>query len=222
MAQIVDCHAPKYLYRYRSLEKYVKEIKTLREGYVWCSNYKDKNDPMEGYYLANEFIEKHPSPDKLYNFIQYNKERIGLCSFAETGSNELMWAHYANQFRGIAIEFEVEKLCAFIRDATLARIRYVDELFEIQYTAGRLGESLKQVLSCKSSKWIYEQEWRLFSDIVGRVDYGERSCVSKVYIGARIDPDTRRHLETDLNDLGYRTQQMRLDGYAINWEPENP
>lgn len=222
MAEIVEYHEPEFLYRYRSLEKYDQEIKAIKEGYIWCSNYKDKNNPMEGYYVTNDFIKNHPRRRELTDFIQYQKQKIGLCSFAETGANELLWAHYANSFQGIAIQYNVAHLRAFLRGETLARMRYIDSLFEIKYDIGNIEERLKQVLSCKKSKWVYEQEWRLFSDTIGTVNYGDLSCISKIYIGSKIKPTVRARFEGDVHALGYRTQTMKLTGYDIKWNPAKP
>jgi hypothetical protein len=57
---------PESLFRYRSLlddarddqpgARFEREVRAITESYVWCSNYKAMNDPMEGYYWA-EFLQ---------------------------------------------------------------------------------------------------------------------------------------------------------------------
>jgi hypothetical protein len=50
---------PEHFYRYRSLktqDQLDRELKAIEENYVWCSTYRDMNDPMEGTYNPSQLL----------------------------------------------------------------------------------------------------------------------------------------------------------------------
>jgi hypothetical protein len=60
------------------------------------------------------------------------------------------------------------------------------------------------VLSYKNYRWLYEREWRMFEP-PGKARYGDKACVSRIYLGSRID-------------AGKRNKIIR-DKYSITFEP---
>ena len=75
-----------------------------------------------------------------------------ICSLSKDYRHTLLWAHYANGHKGCCIEVIPKNFDA------LKSINYVDYLpIANNDTDGR------ELLSCKSKLWQYEQEVRLFS-----------------------------------------------------------
>jgi len=63
------------------------------------------NDPMEGAYKANwsgSYLEL-ASMDMLFD-----RKVLWDMLFSETNNNTIMWAHYADQFCGICIEYDLK------------------------------------------------------------------------------------------------------------------
>lgn len=86
-------------------------------------------------------------------------ERIAICCFSERWDSLLMWAHYANSYSGVCLEFDTvdrtEEFVAFPIDyrSSRPRIDFVN----------REGESfIRRLILTKNPDWSYEREWRTF------------------------------------------------------------
>jgi tetratricopeptide (TPR) repeat protein len=147
-----------------------------------------------------------------------------------------MWAHYADQHRGLCLEFDADHPF-FDRRAGpedlyrhLEKVRYSDDRPNLRFE-DYLG--LTSFLT-KSRAWEYEQEWRM----VVPFDEPHRAisvpggdvhlfdlppdCVSGVILGCRMGDATRRGITDALRaDARYRhleIRQVQLDGskFALN------
>lgn len=99
--------------------------------------------------------------------VRDNKSYIGMCSFSEVHDHELMWAHYADQFRGICISYSLSKLLKGLpREVTFVRMFYNETEPTIHRTTDDPGQLAKMVLSYKNYRWLYEREWRMFAPLV--------------------------------------------------------
>jgi hypothetical protein len=101
---------PRYLYRYRSLKQFNREMNCIQNAYLYCANFEQMNDPMEGFYSESKLLERTPDIEKIRRTIISGKAMIGMCAFSEVFNQELMWAHYADQFRGICIAYDFYRL----------------------------------------------------------------------------------------------------------------
>ncbi|MDE1311747.1 DUF2971 domain-containing protein [Vibrio aestuarianus subsp. cardii] len=80
----------------------------------------------------------------------------GIISFTEEKDNLLMWSHYADEHRGMVIEFDTEH-SFFNSDANY-------KLLPVMYRKSRLnklGKHLMEPYFHKSNEWAYEKEHRL-------------------------------------------------------------
>ena len=121
--------------------------------------------------ICNEFRER---------FLQ-----IGVACFTPNWDSPPMWAHYANNWQGFAIEYCTEQL-------NIANTRENDVFWQfwVNYSSRVEQASLSEllfspyeavarILSAKTLPWPYEQEWRLI-----HLDGGEK--VVKVPIGMKM------------------------------------
>lgn len=111
MATIQSYVQPTRLYRYRALEngKLEQELSAITQGYLYCSPYLDLNDPMEGSFSSSKQLRRSAKYREIKNAITDTKADIGMCSFSEVYDHELMWAHYADQFKGMCISYSLRK-----------------------------------------------------------------------------------------------------------------
>jgi hypothetical protein len=123
----------------------------------------DLNDPYDFYPFQSdiesmEFAHKAfgngaPIPET-QEIIDNHLRNIGVISFTEAIDNILMWSHYADAHRGMAIGFNPKHL--FFND--IQRMRYTTQ-------RTNLREEFQNIkgteLFFKSDQWIYEKEWRL-------------------------------------------------------------
>lgn len=116
MAHIDPPVLPPRLYRYRkvpSLELVERELSAISKDYLWCSHYRGLNDPMEGIYGASIWLTQQPTFKRLVGDIRNQKSSLGICCFSDTYDNELMWAHYTDNYSGICVEYSTKQLLVF-------------------------------------------------------------------------------------------------------------
>lgn len=220
MAKIKNYVKPHRLYRYRSIENLHRELKTIENAFLYCAAYKDMNDPMEGLYASSKRLQRSTSYENIQKEILSNKRKIGVCSFSEVYNHELMWAHYASQFSGICIAYDLFALLKHLpEDTSFVRMFYNEEVPNVGLTNRPADELAKMVLSFKNHRWLYEREWRMFAE-QGQASYQNQKCVAKVYIGSRMDLAQRRKIEDRLKPLKIPISIMDLNGYSMTFNIE--
>ena len=218
MATIKSYVEPSRLYRYRSLRALDREMEAIEDGYLFCAAYRTLNDPMEGLFSSSKLLRESDDYRTIRDSIRDNKSQIGMCSFSEVHDHELMWAHYADQFRGICIAYNFLKLREGLADdVTFARMFYNETVPTIRLSDEEPGELAKMVLSYKNHRWLYEREWRMFAWL-GKSFYRRTNCVTRVYLGSRIEDDDRIRIKNRLKRLKIKTSDMTIDKYSISFE----
>ncbi len=219
MAIIASYVIPLRLYRYRSLEngKIDRELDAVRNGYLYCSEYKRLNDPMEGLFTSSRSLSRKRRYKEILDAIVDKKNEIGICSFSEVYNHELMWAHYASQFKGVCIAYNLSLLCKRLpQNVAFVRMYYNEKIPTIGNTNKTPKELARMVLSYKNYKWLYEREWRMLGRS-GELSYQDTDCVTRVYLGSRIDPDHRDRIITALSPTGIKIFHMKIDAYAMTF-----
>jgi hypothetical protein len=137
---------------------------------------------------------------------------VRVSCFAKNPNSVLMWSHYANQHKGICIEFPDSSM--------LSSPKFLELLHPVQYTAklldlfrllysstllepSSLSPDIWPILAAchKWEEWVYEQEWRLVSlDPGSRKDpkFSLESCgikPSRIIVGTRIDRANQAAIE---------------------------
>ena len=99
------------LYKYRSLDNFKNFIDIILRNRLYAAKYKDLNDPMEGqyYYMAGELDRN------IHDRLVDEKRELRLCSLSRVSNNELMWSHYTNGQRGVAIGLRVDETQYIVR-----------------------------------------------------------------------------------------------------------
>lgn len=144
---------------------------------------------------------------------------VGLCSFSETRDHELMWAHYADQFRGICVAYSFSKLLSYLpADIAFVRMYYNETEPTIHGGQHDIDNLVRRVLSNKNYKWLYEREWRMFAQI-GKVTYGCPNCVTDVYLGSRISDEHREYVTDKMSKLHIKVHDLTIKKYKIEFEP---
>lgn len=151
------------LYKFRALQNskdYDRIIDIIDNGF-YCNDFLGFNDMNEGVYVNN---------DKNTHITFSEKQKYKICSFSGVRAlkSELMWGHYANTGRGVAIEINVED-CS--------------EIKEINYDKNDNLKTMEEILTNKSKEWIYEDEYRYLStnDLENnKVKIGK---ITKIYFG---------------------------------------
>ena len=160
------------LYKFRPLSndadfKRLKEI--LTTGRFWCSQFTELNDPMEGAFSIhltqniNMEIENVLSQKLSYKF----------CSFADKNGfkTPLLWDYYANGFKGVAVEIEVED--------EIAKEWKIDYQPKIPTFGPEVTP--QKILQTKLSIWVHENEYRFIKE--SAEDKHEIGKIINIYFG---------------------------------------
>lgn len=218
MATIERYVQPPRLYRYRSTEELDRELDAIEEGYVYCAAFGSLNDPMEGLYSTSRTVRESANHRAIRTSIRENKANIGMCSFSEVHDHELMWAHYADQFRGICISYSLLKLLKGLPNSVnFVRMFYNETEPTIHRSNKDPGELAKMVFSSKSYKWLYEREWRMFAPL-GKAYYPDTASVTRVYLGSRVSNRDRNKVMSKLEQLKIKASEMTINKYSISFE----
>lgn len=141
------------LYKYRGIQGFRFFTDIILKQRLYAAPYFDLNDPMEGRYL---YSQSGGSIDEdMRRLLKGEKEKIRICSLSRDPNNELMWSHYAEGHKGVAVGVEVNRSKYEVRP-----IEY-DGLHRVGMHNFHVG-SATDVLSHKLDVWQYEEEERVF------------------------------------------------------------
>lgn len=89
---------------------------------------------------------------------------MGVMSFTESIDNLLMWAHYANEHRGIVIEFDPShEFFKELKPVIYLEKRFTGSSLNIHNESAFLRED---IFLEKSKHWEYEKEWRIVESLI--------------------------------------------------------
>lgn len=222
MANVATPVLPEYFYRYRSLgpewplDILDRELDAIVNPYIWCSDFLNLNDPMEGYFALTSRLQKKSGSDEVLSAITNGKTDVGIASLSDTFANDLMWAHYASNWTGICIEYRAKRLIAALPNAaTVVRMAYNDKPAEVGLgDSENITEAVKKAFSQKKYNWAYEREWRVLGN-KGRNRITDKKAIRRVYLGPRLGHEHSIHIRTTLKKAGVGFRVIKVNGYSI-------
>lgn len=150
----------------------------LRHRRLKIARFDDLNDPFDLWAVAQ------PDP-KLRKGIRDSKQelarRFGMVCFSMSWRNPLLWSHYADRHRGIALGFD-------INGAKVKKVSYVPER-PIVHAVDE--EFVNHLLYTKYEDWQYEQEARVFTSLEDKdsvsglyfADFSDDCVLQEVIVG---------------------------------------
>lgn len=196
---------------------------------VKCSLPKNFNDPYE-LFLTLDF---HEDPEALafYADIVGELPQVPTTCFSRSPAVVPMWAHYAQNLEGFAIEIDEEKLSNAFPNSSFGNVDYMDAPREGQ--TERLHQALMtqkprhvHFLRCavfssayytKTTCWSYENERRM---IVGEAEVREVgsmilldvpiSCLTSIIAGPRASLELQEKLRAKAAQIGCNFFQLKI------------
>jgi hypothetical protein len=141
-------------------------------------------------YKKDDTILKEFLADEIRRLFYVEMSTRGIFSLSETWKSPLMWSHYADEHRGLCIEYDTTQ----IAHPDLAAVDYrsprsvkVSDLIEWKLNGSAEAESrvYNTFFFSKASGWKYEKEWRDIHPSSGAHDTG--FSIVAVYFGLRCD-----------------------------------
>jgi hypothetical protein len=123
----------------------------------------DLNDPFE--LVAADYSD--PLHRKIWNgWRQAQEKKWGMLCFSKTWHNPVLWSHYADKHRGMALGFDVD-------DSLLMPVRYTNNRTKLDVirlrNEGRLtAEHMNRLMRTKFVDWEYEREVRTYASLQER------------------------------------------------------
>lgn len=137
--------------------------------------------------------------------------RFRVLSLCAEGKNALLWSHYADSHRGVALEFDASSTAAMpfvtaepVKYRKRAPCAYSKKNF-IEDALGLAAlpdaaRALVPLVMTKSVEWTHEREWRVVrlaaegdQDLFSDLPFSPRS-LSRIFLGCRISPHDKREI----------------------------
>ncbi len=164
---------------------------------------------------------------------------LHACSLTENSSSLSMWSHYADEHKGICIEYDFGALPkGDINRNRLYPVCYNSKRFDsskyfVEMFSGANPVNLFfPLLACmhKSPEFSYEKEWRLVEFNLGnsggavasepaRGAETDMPAASHIYLGARIKPENEAMAVALCAELSVPVSKMRLSDTEYKVEP---
>jgi hypothetical protein len=116
-------------------------------------------------------IDRRRSELEREEYIKQALLSLGILSLSAQPDNLLLWAHYAENHRGMILQFDTESRFFSEQYTPHSWFRQHNRLFQlhkVRYVRGipvlrsvRPETSLEKIIFTKSAHWRYEDEWRL-------------------------------------------------------------
>lgn len=167
-------------------EKALKEIGNHRYMSTQCGDYKANPKAEKDY--------KRRLGSEIKQLVDAEMASRGVLSLAERWDCPLMWSHYADEHRGLCIEYDMnDHRCSHIKPVDYRRPRSIKITELTQWKLNKSAEAEQNVLDtyffAKSLQWRYEKEWRYIHSSNGVKQAPFR--ISGVYFGLRCDAAVR-------------------------------
>lgn len=172
------------VYKYRSLQNFEHVADILCNGRFYAAQFQELNDPMEGVFD----FEKGTKREYLKQ-IGEGKKNLRICSFSRDFHNLLLWAHYADGFKGICIEVEL----AGWPDQDISSVNYEPYKPIFDNDQGQFAHFWPNlILREKNCAWKYEKETRVLTR--NKFITSPSAEIKSVLLGVRTPPVIREVL----------------------------
>ncbi len=204
------------LYKFSRAEH---SLDNLRKRRVKVSTLDDLNDPFEFQPFRLPTKEYRKAWSKIRQ--QLWKEK-GIISFSKSWNNPVIWSHYADGHKGLALGFDIDS--NLLADVSYRKTRMLaPRILDLP-----IGEALSHVsraMRTKYEHWVYEEEARLFASCKERdsntglffKEFDDALVPKEVIIGARSDvgsADIRKATE-GLEDITITTTRLAFKTFRV-------
>ena len=131
---------------------------------------------------------KNPQLLRIEEFFESQKKQFGICCFSWDNKSIVMWAHYADNHKGICIGI---KNLNPVQEGLygIYSVNYVSEIKKYQFTSFDDEKYWEHWLLTKSSAWEYEKEVRLISKSYnGKLKF-PKEAITEIYLGLLVSKE---------------------------------
>ena len=170
-------------------------INDLEEKRIKISQIDELNDPFE---LMPYLGETNAIQRNRYRRLRrMTARKFGILCFSKNWSDPLLWGHYADKHKGIALGFKIEGY-------GLIPVHYLSRMPILTINALRNEKDLiNRLIKFKYEEWSYENEMRIVVDLSDCIPireqyflpFRENLVLSEIIFGAKYDNSTEHIVE---------------------------
>jgi hypothetical protein len=194
----------------------VNATKRIRDIVYQSSEYGDYKTEVDARRFLIQLL-----VDDIGDTIKEQFGAMGVLSFAADWASPLMWSHYADDHKGICIEFDTTE----VTHSFLAPVNYdasrkvkLSDIFDWKVKGNNMAETnvFNTYFYSKAADWSYENEWRDINLEAG-VTSG-RYRVTGIYFGLRCEYAVKVAIVKMLagnSKIQLRTVALRDDDFTL-------
>jgi hypothetical protein len=153
-------------------------------------------------------LESNESINMFYDMLFGEMLGWNVCCFTTSPINELMWSHYADNYKGVCLEFDLTK-----------SPELHDKIYPVEYNNATLEinsvEELPDALFRKRKVWSYEDEWRMLTNVNGE-KYFNKEALTAIYFGCNVKKATIDNIREVLRISNYKVVDFKQVSLRIN------
>jgi len=198
-------------------------LEAIKNQRLKVSPVDELNDPFE--YLSVDVGQRDVRAwmQKLRNLIVGGN---GVISFSREWNEPLMWAHYADSHKGVALGFDIPRYLLFEIDYIKSRLK---PTLNIDQSEPEMKKLLDMILRSKHKNWEYEGEFRLLRKLEDCVKDGQyyltklngATILKEVVFGDRYVPQNEAQLQKFLTTEGVKFITARPEFTGFKMTPQN-
>jgi len=223
----IDETLPEYFFKFTSAKRAIEIVKNSQ---LWFSNPKTFNDPFDTNIDLIDFEPNDKQiamviNDKVQGNRRTRREEIkknnknahrirnqfseqsndffqnsGVCCFSEVNDNILLWAHYANNHKGVCLKFH--KTISDITTMT-GKVKYRDKYQKASFF-NHEGGAIYHLIFTKAQDWHYEQEIRALRILdFGKTDFRIEK-LTEIIFGCKTEKRVIQYFKKILADLNLK------------------
>jgi hypothetical protein len=189
------------LYKYRSLDNLWHTLDIVVNQRIYCAHWTELNDPLEGRYEIFLGTKNKAAESIMMGHIEEARNAMRVASLSADPTNFLMWSHYANGHKGIAIEIEVPGDYEYLAEVTYTPFTSVFS------EKADIARDMRHLFTGKSEEWSYEKEFRL---IANKKFLDLPNPCERILVGPLIDKNQEKILRNIL-PKSVEMVRMKLD-----------
>ena len=168
----------------------------------------------------------HKAKQSLRSTIESLRSSMGVTCFSESDESLLMWAHYANDHRGICVEYDLLEINKQLKFTPVPIIYSKERVcFSVLNPETIEKDSIALFLrsiTTKSKEWDYEHEWRIVRDHAACGDRWDSEnqgalldmiCPSSITLGCAAEEKTENKLKAYCQEKRIPLYKMQKDEF---------
>jgi hypothetical protein len=146
-------------------------------------------------------------------------DKLGICCFADSVAQVLMWSHYADNHKGVCLRFDAWH--PWFQEGAPRQVLYRDERPALNVLVSKeLG--FGDALATKAKFWEYEREWRFIQTGGRRACAFPPEALEAIYLGCKASTATERTVFEWIEQRGRPLEVFRArvarDTFALEFE----